>query len=92
MTFNGVLDVVDQSKTISEVGDLFVENPVDINGQSLTVMNTPLYKGLNGTLGKNFKTKTINRNDRPFDCPITFEFFHDSRLIRRIEQEKITKK
>lgn len=57
MTFNGVLDVVDQSKTISEVGDLFVENPVDVNGQSLTVMNTPLYKGLNGTLGKNFALK-----------------------------------
>ena len=60
MTFQGPLDIVEQSKAISEVGDLFVANPVEINGESLTVANVPLYLDVNGTLRKYSKNTVKN--------------------------------
>ena len=41
--FSRALDLVEQSKAMSEVGDLFMSNPIEINGKSMTVMQTPLY-------------------------------------------------
>ena len=43
LDFSRPLSLVEQSKAMSEVGDLFLENPITINGESMTVMRTPVY-------------------------------------------------
>ena len=43
LDFSRPLSLVEQSKAMSEVSDLFMENPIAINGESMTVMRTPVY-------------------------------------------------
>ena len=43
LDFSRPLSLVEQSKAMSEVSDLFLENPIAINGESMTVMRTPVY-------------------------------------------------
>ena len=59
--FSRALDLVEQSKAMSEVGDLFMSNPIDINGESMTVMQTPLYMNTKDNLTQSMFHTQRNR-------------------------------